>query len=46
VYLIFVNFASAYSITKKVTIIKHSGSWEWLLVGVVLMNDHTIDVKP
>jgi len=28
---------------EKITII---GLWEWLIVGVVIMNDRTIDVKP
>ena len=29
--------------SEKITII---GLWEWLIVGVVIMNDRTTDVKP
>ena len=41
VYFTFVNFASAYSIANKIiTII---GLWEWLIVGVVIANNLTVE---
>ena len=30
---------------EKITIIKRIGLWEWLTVGMVIMNDCTTDVK-
>ena len=44
--LYFCEVCECLSITnKRLQIIKHIDLWEWLLVGVVIMNKSTIDDK-